>query len=196
MSQEIGRIKQVLLSCLREGGRIVHRGFGKAHTIKKKGPVSLVTEIDTMAERKIVSIIRKSYPTHRILTEESPPFAGSSTYRWIIDPLDGTSNYAHNIPICCVSIGLEKEGKVLLGGIYNPMAGELYFAQRGQGATLNGNVTFGVLTFDLPERPNTKPVRNPTRSPVIVNVDTPPNTYCSGSPVLDNVGELIPVVIK
>lgn len=132
------RLKRVLLSCLREGGNIISRGFGTSYYIRKKSPVSLVTEIDIRAEKKIISLIRKSFPSHRILTEESSPRSGTSPYRWIIDPLDGTTNFAHKIPLCCVSVGVEYEGKVILGGINNPFLKEFFFAEAQKGSYLNG----------------------------------------------------------
>jgi myo-inositol-1(or 4)-monophosphatase len=131
-------LKKTLLTCLFEAGKILRNGFGKSLDIRKKGPVDLVTKIDFAADRKITSILRKRFPDHRLLTEESEPYHGSSAFRWIIDPLDGTSNYAHGLPICCVSIGLEKDGKMILGGVYNPMNNELFLAEKGKGATLNG----------------------------------------------------------
>lgn len=132
------KLKSTLMTCLTEAGKILRRGFGSSLDIRKKGPVDLVTKIDLAADRKIISIIRKRFPDHRLLTEESLPYHGSSPFRWIIDPLDGTSNYAHELDMFCVSIGLEKDGKLILGGVYNPLKEELFFAESGQGATLNG----------------------------------------------------------
>jgi myo-inositol-1(or 4)-monophosphatase len=136
--ENLPEIKKVLLKCLKEGGNIIRRGYGRTHSIHLKGPVSIVTEIDTATEKKIVSIIKNRFPSHRLLTEESSPYKGTSSYRWIIDPLDGTTNYAHHLPLFCVSIGLENEGKIILGGIYNPISDELFFAEKGRGAFLNG----------------------------------------------------------
>lgn len=131
-------VNDVFHLCLKEAGEIIRRGFGRAHSIRKKGPVSLVTEVDMASEKKIISIIHKHFPDHRILSEESSPFQGSSSYRWIIDPLDGTTNFAHHLPLCCVSIGVEYEGQMVLGGIYNSIMNELFFAELGKGAFLNG----------------------------------------------------------
>lgn len=131
-------LKKILLSCLKESGSIIRKGFGTRFSIRAKGPVNIVTEIDMASERKIVGLIRKSFPDHRILTEESQPITSASPYRWIIDPLDGTTNFAHRLPLCCVSIAVEFNEKVILGGIYNPFMGELFFAESGKGAFLNG----------------------------------------------------------
>ena len=132
------RVRKVLDSCLDEAGKIILKGFGLTHRIKKKAPVSIVTEIDLAADAKIVSLIRRNFPDHHILTEESKPFKGNSDYRWIIDPLDGTTNFSHGIPLCCVSIGVEYKGEIILGGVYNPMLKERFFAEAGKGAFLNG----------------------------------------------------------
>src|SRR5947209_4543629 len=126
-------LKKTLLTCLTEAGKILRQGFGSSLGIRKKGPVDLVTKIDLAADRKIISIIHKRFPDHRLLTEESQPYHGSSEFRWIIDPLDGTSNYAHNLDICCVSIGLEKAGRLILGGVYNPLKEELFLGEAGKG---------------------------------------------------------------
>lgn len=131
-------LKKVLMASLLGGGAVIRKGFGKALSIQKKGPVSIVTQIDKAAERKILSTILRRFPGHRILTEESRPVLGGSDYRWIIDPLDGTTNFAHKLPLCCVSIAVEERGEIILGGIHNPMTGELYFAEKGKGAFLNG----------------------------------------------------------
>ncbi len=131
-------LRRVLLSCLHEGGAILKKGFGTSFKIHMKGPVNPVTDIDLAAEKKIFSILRKYFPDHGILSEESAPKIGSSEYRWIIDPLDGTINFAHGLPMSAVSIGLEKSGRMIIGGIYNPMIGELFLTEKGKGATLNG----------------------------------------------------------
>ena len=101
---------------------------------------NLVTEADHAAEKAIMEIIRNDYPDHYILSEESGDMPTDSTYKWIIDPLDGTVNFAHGLPICCVSIGLEQDGEMIMGVVYNPFFNEFYFAQKGYGATLNDQI--------------------------------------------------------
>ncbi len=106
-------------------------------TSNKEGINNLVTEADHASEAAIMQIIKTHFPGHFILSEEMGEIVQDSTYKWIIDPIDGTVNFAHGIPICCVSIGVEHEGKMILGAVYNPFMNELYVAERGGGATLN-----------------------------------------------------------
>ena len=105
--------------------------------VAKKSELSLVTATDKAAEKKILSILRKNFPDHATLTEESPP-SGRSECRWIIDPLDGTTNFVHAFPVACVSIAYEEEGEVRMGGVFDPFRDELFFAELGKGAALNG----------------------------------------------------------
>ncbi|KAI9450667.1 inositol-phosphate phosphatase [Russula earlei] len=112
--------------------------FDKHFTISnKEGINNLVTEVDHKSEEAIFGVIRHHYPDHFILSEESGAFVQDSRYKWIIDPIDGTVNYANGIPICAVSVGVEKDGIMEMGAVYNPFIGEFFFAQRGYGATLN-----------------------------------------------------------
>ncbi len=122
----------------KESGAIQQEWLGKDKKVELKGEINLVTEVDRICEQRIVEIIKKTFPEHNILTEETPMPEGSSSYRWIIDPLDGTTNYAHGYPFFCTSIALELEGRVVLGAIYDPLLDELFTAQQGQGAFLNG----------------------------------------------------------
>lgn len=103
----------------------------------KEGMNNLVTEADHASEKAIFEVIRQDYPDHFILSEESGEIIQDSTFKWIIDPIDGTVNFANGIPICCVSIAIEEAGQIILGAVYNPFINELYFAQHGFGATLN-----------------------------------------------------------
>lgn len=103
----------------------------------KEGINNLVTEVDHASEKAIMDVIKKAYPGHYILSEEAGEIIQDSQYKWIIDPIDGTVNFAHRIPICCISIALEHEGRMVLGAVYNPFMNELFLAERGAGATLN-----------------------------------------------------------
>ncbi|HEV7620372.1 MAG TPA: inositol monophosphatase family protein [Flavisolibacter sp.] len=103
----------------------------------KEGINNLVTEVDHASEKAIMDVISKEYPDHFILSEEAGEIIQDSQYKWIIDPIDGTVNFAHHIPICCISIGLEYNKKMILGAVYNPFINEYFIAERGQGATLN-----------------------------------------------------------
>ena len=126
----------------REAGQVLADKFGRALQISNKGDIDLVTEADLAAERLIVERIRSYHPRHAILTEESGDVkeAGGpqAEYKWIIDPLDGTTNYAHGYPTFCVSVALEHEGRVVVGAVYDPTRDEMFAAERGAGATLNG----------------------------------------------------------
>lgn len=131
-------LKQTLLKATESAAAVMKEYFEKAFTISnKEGINNLVTEVDHKSEEVIFSIIKQNFPDHFILSEESGEFIQDSEYKWIIDPIDGTVNYANGIPICCVSIGIEKNGVMELGAVYNPFINEFFFAQRGFGATLN-----------------------------------------------------------
>ncbi|MDT7543065.1 MAG: monophosphatase [Acidobacteriota bacterium] len=125
----------------RDAGRVLAEKFGRALQVSNKGDIDLVTEADVAAEQLIVERIRSHYPRHAILAEESGESARAdqpSEYKWIVDPLDGTTNYAHGYPCFCVSIALEHDGEIIVGVVYDPTRDELFAAERGEGATLNG----------------------------------------------------------
>lgn len=119
-------------------GAIQMRGLGRAHQIRFKGEINLVTEVDVLCEKTAIKIIRRHFPDHQILGEESGSHKSKSLYCWVIDPLDGTTNYAHAYPLFCVSIALMHKQSILLGAVYEPNLGELFFAEKGKGATCNG----------------------------------------------------------
>ena len=112
--------------------------LGKIKSIDYKGEINLVTEADRRSEKVILNIIKDNYPDHRILAEETGESGSSSSFKWIIDPLDGTTNYAHGYPCFCVSLAVEHEGEVLYGVVYDPVKDELFTAEKGKGAFLNG----------------------------------------------------------
>ncbi|MCX5783472.1 MAG: inositol monophosphatase family protein [Elusimicrobia bacterium] len=126
----------VLKKCLLAGGKVLAKYFGKVG-YSLKGHANLLTKADIDSQRAILKIIKANFPSHDYLAEENQIKQTSSQYIWVIDPLDGTTNYAHSYPVACVSVGLIKDGKPFLGGIFDPFRNELFFAQRGQGATLN-----------------------------------------------------------
>lgn len=130
--------KQVAVTAAEKGARILESRFGTILRIRKKVAQEIVTEADTESEKEIIAVIRSSFPEHGILSEECGLAAGSSEYRWIIDPLDGTVNFAHRVPIFCISIALSFREAVVLGIVFNPLSGELFSAVSGQGAQLNG----------------------------------------------------------
>ncbi len=131
----------VAIDAARKGGAFLKQNLGKVKNIERKGgeEKNLVTEIDKGSEAIIIGEIKKHFPSHDILAEESgKTHAAKSDYRWIIDPLDGTTNFTHGFPVFCVSIGLEHKGVLELGVIYDPNTDELFSAERGKGAFLNG----------------------------------------------------------
>lgn len=122
----------------REAGSLLREKLHDRHTIDYKGEINLVTEADRLSEALILDRVRRTFPGHDILAEESPETLNGSEFRWVIDPLDGTTNYAHGYPIFCVSIALEVEGQVRVAAVYNPMTDEMFTAEKGQGAFRNG----------------------------------------------------------
>lgn len=127
----------------RDAGAILADRLGRALQVSNKGDIDLVTEADLASEKLIIERIKSHYPRHAILAEESGAIdgvdlvPGKSDWKWIIDPLDGTTNYAHGYPCFCVSIALEHAGKIEVAVIYDPTRDEMFAAERGQGATLN-----------------------------------------------------------
>ncbi len=122
-------------------GTIQAAHFGNLQHIEKKGAIDLVTEVDVEVERMFRALIADRFPDHRILAEEfgaGNEGQSSSPYCWIFDPVDGTTNYAHGMPIFCSSLALEIDGRIEVGAVYDPMRRELFTAERGAGARLNG----------------------------------------------------------
>ena len=131
-------LKQTLMEATQAGGKILQQFFNGDFKISNKGSMNdLVTEADHASEAAIISSIKQNFPNHFILSEEVGEIKTDSEYKWVIDPIDGTINFANGIPLCCVSIGVEKAGKMVLGAIYNPFINEFYFAEKGSGAFLN-----------------------------------------------------------
>jgi len=129
-----------VIQTARDAGRILAERLGRALEVSNKGDIDLVTESDLASEKLIIDRIKSHYPRHAILAEESGDAASmetSSEWKWIIDPLDGTTNYAHGYPCFCVSIGVERAGRIELGVVYDPLRDEVFAAERGEGATLN-----------------------------------------------------------
>jgi myo-inositol-1(or 4)-monophosphatase len=122
----------------REAGAILRAGYNTEHQVNYKGVIDLVTEVDHQSEAFLLGELRRQFPDHHIVTEESGIIQGSDQHIWYIDPLDGTVNYAHHIPIFAVSIAYAFQGKLALGAVYDPMRDEMFIAERGKGAFLNG----------------------------------------------------------
>lgn len=134
--KEYKDFKKIAIQAALKAGDILNKNRGRVKKVDYKGKINIVTEIDLLSEKTILKIIKKNFPDHSILTEESKEQKRDSIYRWIIDPLDGTTNYAHDFPSYCISLALEKEGKVILGVVYNPLLEELFTAEIGKGAFL------------------------------------------------------------
>ncbi len=126
------------VATVREAGALLRDYYRTGVTVKYKGEIDLITEADHASEALILKRIRSAYPDCAILSEESGASANASPYMWIADPLDGTTNFSHGLPIFCVTLALVVDGVVEVGVTYDPIYDELYTARRGQGAYLNG----------------------------------------------------------
>jgi myo-inositol-1(or 4)-monophosphatase len=122
----------------REAGALLATYFERRVAFELKGEFDLVTEADRASEKIIVERLRSRFPSHAIVAEEGTGHETDSEYRWYVDPLDGTTNFAHGVPLFAVSIGLERAGEGVAGVVYNPVHQELYAAESGSGAFLNG----------------------------------------------------------
>ena len=142
-------MREIAVMAAQKGGQVLIRKFGEVLSVHRKGEVDLVTDADREAEQAIVGVLRGTFPRHDILAEEADYGHVESNYRWIIDPLDGTTNYAHGLPWFAVSIALEVEGEVTLGVVYNPFHRELFVAEKGRGAYLNDIQIFVSQTREL-----------------------------------------------
>ncbi len=131
--------REIAAGAARSAGEVLKEKFGKVRHIVKKGEIDLVTEADFAAEEIILEMLGNHFPKDNILSEEAGIRDVSSHRNWIVDPLDGTTNFAHGFPFFGVSIALEVEEEIVLGIVYNPFMGEFFEAQKGQGAFLNGS---------------------------------------------------------
>jgi myo-inositol-1(or 4)-monophosphatase len=142
---------EVAIEATKAAGEVLRNGFGHRQSVEYKGKVDLVTEADQRAEWAIKEVLRDAFPDYGMLAEEGGELEGEGEYRWIVDPLDGTTNYAHGVSIFATSIALERNGEVVLGVVCDPIADEMYAAELGNGATLNGQ-TIRVSDIDEPIR--------------------------------------------
>ncbi|MCX8044957.1 MAG: inositol monophosphatase [Desulfobacterota bacterium] len=139
------------IQALKQGGAVLRQHFGTIGAIEHKGKLDLVTDVDRRSEEAVVTFLSREFPSCGILTEEQPEIKSGSKCRWILDPLDGTTNYAHGYPVFCVSLAFEQETSLLWAGVYDPMRDELFTATRGHGATMN-NQPLRVSTIDRLDR--------------------------------------------
>jgi len=135
----------IAIRAARRAGEVIIRGMNRIHRleVRAKGQNDFVSEIDTQAEAAILDVVRRSYPDHAVLAEESGHSGGrpgeeESEFTWIVDPLDGTTNYLHGFPQFAVSIGIRRRGRMEHGVVYDPLRQELFTASRGEGAQLDG----------------------------------------------------------
>ena len=143
MSKEL----EAAVAAVKAAGEGLRNSFGQHQEVTYKGEVDLVTKADENAEQTIKEVLQENFPDYGMLAEESGRLEGEGDSRWIIDPLDGTTNYAHGFPVFSTSIALERDSEVVLGVVHDPIANETYTAERGSGATLNGE-PIGVSDTD------------------------------------------------
>ncbi|MFH1305848.1 MAG: inositol monophosphatase family protein [Candidatus Omnitrophota bacterium] len=139
MMDEIKRLKSLAEEAALEAGRFILGRMGKVREVfRKEGQNNLVTDVDKASEKMIIAKVRKNFPSHSILAEEGGSYSSEGGFKWIIDPLDGTTNYTHAFPIFCVSIAVTLKDSVRIGVVYDPSRDELFTAEEGGGAFLNG----------------------------------------------------------
>jgi myo-inositol-1(or 4)-monophosphatase len=138
MTLETAKFLSVAWDAANAAGTLLRETWQQPKIIDYKGAIDLVTSVDRECERRIVEVLQKNFPGHAVLAEEATDLLGTqSSHRWIIDPLDGTTNFAHSYPQFCVSIALERDGEVIMGLVYDPLRRECFRAVKDQGATLN-----------------------------------------------------------
>jgi myo-inositol-1(or 4)-monophosphatase len=134
----MGNYLSVAVDLARKAGKTQLDNLGRVMTIERKGAINLVTEVDRMCEKQIFEGLQNAFPQHDVLGEEGIAKRSESEFRWIVDPLDGTTNYAHQFPFFGVSIALEHKGEIICGVVYDPTREDIFAAEKGKGTTLNG----------------------------------------------------------
>ncbi|MBI9084090.1 MAG: inositol monophosphatase [Desulfobacterales bacterium] len=189
---DLQQVKRIAVAAAFSGGRILLSHFGNRFRIEKKSANDLVTEADIASERIIVDIIGKTFPSHTIVAEESGVRPGSEIFSWLIDPLDGTTNFAHGIGIFAISIAFVRQGIPVVGVVLNPITGELFSAVTNQGATLNGRpisvsqtdcLADGLLATGFPY--NLKEIRDPLMRRLSRGLDASRGVRRLGAAALD-----------
>ncbi len=147
MNQDYRTYQKTAELIANEAGALLKQAYGRV-SAREKGPADLVTEADLSSQRLIARRLAEAYPDHTLLAEEEGAETDfSCPWRWVVDPLDGTMNFAHGFPFWCVSIGLEHAGRLVVGVVFNPLSKDIYSASMGRGATHNGH-PIGVSTTD------------------------------------------------
>ncbi len=137
-SFDSARVREVGIAAARAAGELLASRIDSIGEVRHKGVVDLVTDVDVASEQLVSRAILEAFPSHTILGEEGGAHGGAdSRFRWLVDPLDGTTNYTHGFPLFCVSIGFEVDGRLQFGAVYAPCVDELFVASAGAGATLN-----------------------------------------------------------
>ena len=132
-----------------ESGRIQKKHFQERHSIVHKGEINIVTDVDIACQERIIGMITDRFPGDHIIAEEKHNVFDDERNRWVVDPIDGTTNYAHGYPFFCTSIAYEVKGEIACGVVYNPIFDELFFARRREGAFLNGDPLTISKTTDM-----------------------------------------------
>jgi len=143
---DLDHIRRIAVAAAQEGAAVLHSRLGRVSDIQKKSPTDLVTEADKASEKRILETIRAVFPDHSILAEESGANRAATNMQWIIDPLDGTTNFTHEFGVFSVSVAFEMDGEVLVGVVLDPVRGELFWAVTDQGAWLNNRRVSVSLT--------------------------------------------------
>src|SRR5258708_36544916 len=131
-------LKSTLIRAAEAGAAVMQHYFqGEFKISNKEGINNLVTEADHASEKAIFEVIKRDFPDHFILSEEAGEIITDSSFKWIIDPIDGTVNFAHGLPLCCVSIGVEQDGEMILGSVYNAFIKAFFFVQKGYATNMN-----------------------------------------------------------
>lgn len=151
--EEIKQYHSIAIEVAKAGGKVLQDNWDQVLQIREKAfPGDLVTQVDQLSEDVVIDTIRKHYPSHAILSEESGMLkAEEEDFLWVVDPLDGTTNYTHHHPMVAVAIALLHRGKPIVGVVYNPIYNELFEAAKGQGARLNGTKIHVTETSLLPK---------------------------------------------
>ena len=149
MKQRKGELKKVAQEAALKGGLVLLKNFGRYNKVSYKGEINLVTETDHLSEKVIVDHLHQNFKEHTIITEEIYSLKQDSEYQWLVDPLDGTTNYAHGFPVFCISIGLAWQNQIILGVVYQPLLKEMFLAEKGGGSFLNKKRVFVSRTKQL-----------------------------------------------